>query len=113
MLAQMAGESNYVQPQPQTQPRGPTADDVAAAAEMSEEDRQGMIRGMVDGLAERLATEGGSSDDWARLIGALGVLGDSERAAAIWAEAQQVFAASDSDLATVRAAAESAGVAGQ
>ncbi len=90
---------------------GPTAEQMEAAAEMSEEDRAAMIRGMVDGLSERLATEGGPPEDWARLIGALGVLGEQERAAAIWDEAQTVFAESAEAMATLRAAAERAGVA--
>jgi len=90
---------------------GPTAEDMEAAAEMSDEDRAAMIRGMVDGLAERLATEGGTAEDWARLIGALGVLGEADRAAEIWAEAQGVFGDHPEMLATVRAAAERAGVA--
>jgi len=90
---------------------GPSAEDMEAAAEMSEEDRNAMIRGMVEGLAERLATEGGSAEDWARLIGALGVMGEADRAAEIWAEAQGVFAGYPEMLATVRAAAERAGVA--
>jgi cytochrome c-type biogenesis protein CcmH len=61
--------------------RGPSAEEVAAAAEMSAEDRTAMIRGMVEGLRERLYSEGGSGEEWARLIRALGVLGDPEGAA--------------------------------
>ncbi|WP_343115813.1 c-type cytochrome biogenesis protein CcmI [Ostreiculturibacter nitratireducens] len=91
--------------------RGPSAADVAAADDMSEEDRQAMIRTMVEGLNDRLATEGGTAEEWARLIGALGVLGETERAKAIWTEAQGVFAGRETDLATLRAAAERAGVA--
>ncbi|MGB5559429.1 MAG: c-type cytochrome biogenesis protein CcmI [Paracoccaceae bacterium] len=92
-------------------PRGPSAADVAAASEMSAEDRQGMIRGMVEGLSDRLATEGGPPEDWARLITALGVLGETDRAAAIWTEAQQVFAQAPEALASLRSAAKQAGVA--
>lgn len=92
-------------------PRGPTSDDIAAAGELSAEDRDQMIRGMVDGLSDRLATEGGPPEDWARLITALGVLNEGERATAIWTEAQQVFADRPDALATVRAAATQAGVA--
>ena len=58
---------------------------------MTDDERTEMIRGMVDGLSDRLATEGGPASDWARLIGALGVLGETERAAAIWNEARDVF----------------------
>ncbi len=90
---------------------GPDAADIEAAGEMSPEERQEMIRNMVDGLAERLATEGGGPEDWARLISALGVLGQTERAAAIWGEAQQVFAPEPGAIEIIREAAQSAGVA--
>lgn len=90
---------------------GPSSDDMEAASEMSAEDRQEMIRGMVSNLAERLATEGGTPEEWARLISAYGVLGDSERALVIWEEAKGVFAENPEALAIVRAGAERAGVA--
>ncbi|WP_375262267.1 c-type cytochrome biogenesis protein CcmI [Palleronia sp.] len=92
-------------------PVGPTAEDMAAAAQMSPEDRQQMVEGMVARLSERLATEGGAAPEWARLIAALGVLGDTERATAIYGEAQQVFANQPEDLALIEEAADQAGVA--
>ena len=107
-MAWFAGQPDYQPPGPMM--RGPSAEDMANAATMSTEDQQAMIRGMVDQLGERLATEGGSPEEWARLINALGVLGDTERAAAIWAEAQTVFAANPGALATIRAAADQTGV---
>lgn len=110
MLSSAAGV-DYAPPPAAGAAPGPDAADVAAAAEMSAEDRQAMIRSMVDRLSDRLATEGGPPEDWARLISSLAVLGDKERAAEIWGEAQTVFAAREADLATVRAAAEAAGVA--
>jgi cytochrome c-type biogenesis protein CcmH len=90
---------------------GPTADQVEAASEMSESDRQEMIRGMVSGLGQRLATEGGTVDEWARLVRALGVLGETARASAIWKEAQTVFAGQPAALAILREAAQAAEVA--
>ena len=90
--------------------RGPSAADVEAAADMTEEDRTDMIRGMVANLSERLANEGGTPEEWAQLIRALGVLGETDRAAAIWAESQTVFAGKTDAIATVRAAATDAGV---
>ena len=92
-------------------PRGPSQDDIAAAGEMTADERTGMIRGMVEGLSDRLASEGGPPEDWARLITALGVLGEADRAQAIWTEAQQVFAGTPEALAAVNAAAQQAGVA--
>jgi len=89
---------------------GPSREDVEAAEEMTEEERQAMIRGMVEGLSERLATEGGTPEEWARLIGALTVLGEPDRARAILDEAQTVFAGNDAALSTIGAAATRAGL---
>lgn len=96
-------------PPPEAAP-GPSADDVAAAQDMSPEDRQAMIRGMVGQLNDRLATSGGPPEDWARLISSYGVLGETDAARTIWTEAQTVFADSDAAMAMLRDAAQSAGV---
>jgi cytochrome c-type biogenesis protein CcmH len=109
-VASEAGEDNYVLPGTEAAP-GPDADALAAAAEMTPEERQEMVRGMVARLSERLATQGGSAEEWARLITAYGVLGETDRAGAIWAEAQQRFGGRAADLKVVRAAALQAGVA--
>jgi cytochrome c-type biogenesis protein CcmH len=54
--------------------RGPTADDVKAAQKMSSGDRQAMIRGMVDGLAEKVKQNPGDVAGWLRLARSYGVL---------------------------------------
>lgn len=90
---------------------GPDADAIAAAEDMTDAERADMISGMVEQLAERLATEGGTAAEWARLIRVLGVQGDLERARAIWGEAQSRFQDRPDALATIRAAADAAGVA--
>lgn len=59
---------------------GPNADDIAAAAEMSEEDRAAMVRSMVARLAERLEDEPGDLEGWLRLTNAYNVLGDLDAA---------------------------------
>ncbi|TCO69797.1 c-type cytochrome biogenesis protein CcmI [Rhodovulum euryhalinum] len=111
-LAWYAGEDDYTPPPlPEGEAlRGPSAEDMEAAAEMSPEQRQEMIRNMVANLSDRLARQGGSPEEWAQLIRALGILGDRTQAGAIWTEAQQVFAPSPEALETVRAAAVAAGV---
>jgi cytochrome c-type biogenesis protein CcmH len=109
-LAWRAGVTDYQLPPLEGAP-GPSAADVEAAGEMSVEERQQMIRGMVDGLSQRLADEGGTPAEWARLIRALGVLGESDRATAIWTEAQTRFADTPEAMALVREAAQAAGVA--
>lgn len=85
--------------------KGPSAADVAAAGEMSAGDRAGMIAGMVEGLEARLMAEGGSAEDWARLLTALGVLGAPDRRAAALARAEAAYAGDAPALATIRAAA--------
>ncbi|WP_298847481.1 c-type cytochrome biogenesis protein CcmI [uncultured Ruegeria sp.] len=92
-------------------PPGPSQEDMAAAAELSAEERQMMIQSMVDQLSDRLATEGGSPEEWARLIAALGVLGQGQRAIDIRNEAMDVFAGNSEALQVIDAAALQAGIA--
>ncbi len=96
--------------QPQPDQPGPTAEQMQAASEMSPEEQQDMIRGMVDGLSDRLASEGGTASEWARLISALTVLGDVERANRIYAEAQSRFADAPEQAAIITTAARQAGL---
>jgi cytochrome c-type biogenesis protein CcmH len=70
---------------------GPSAAQVGAAESMSEAERQDLIGNMVQRLSERLATEGGEPVEWARLIRAYGVLGETAKASAIWNEARETF----------------------
>ena len=58
-----------------------STDDMAAAAQMLPEDRQRMIRGMVEKLAARLADHPDDIDGWQRLARAWDVLGEPEKAA--------------------------------
>ncbi|MEO0371110.1 MAG: c-type cytochrome biogenesis protein CcmI, partial [Pseudomonadota bacterium] len=67
---------------------GPTDEDIDAATGMTAEDRAAMISDMVASLSARLATQGGTAEEWARLIRANGVLGKDDQARAIWQEAQ-------------------------
>lgn len=57
---------------------GPDAAAVAAASEMSGEDRAAFIRSMVDGLAARLEEDPTDVEGWLRLIRAYEVLGEDE-----------------------------------
>jgi cytochrome c-type biogenesis protein CcmH len=63
-------------------PRGPDADDLAAAAEMDAAERQAMVEGMVQSLADRLAEEPDDLDGWLRLANAYQVLERPEDALA-------------------------------
>lgn len=108
LVAEAAGV-DYRVPVPAV--KGPDQADVAGAADLSADERNAMIAGMVENLSTRLASASGTAAEWAQLITAYGVLGDLDKAAAAWATAQQRFAATPGDLATLRSAAEQAGVA--
>ncbi|MDB6176456.1 c-type cytochrome biogenesis protein CcmI [Paracoccus sp. Z330] len=113
-LAWLAGEPNYQPPAPAagsmpTLP-GPDQDSIAAARDLSPEERQDMIQNMVSQLETRLAEEGGTPQEWARLISSLVILGQTDHARDIWGEAQLRFAASAEALAPIRAAAQDAGL---
>ena len=90
--------------------KGPSSDDIQNAAEMSDEDRRTMISGMVTGLADRLANEGGPASDWAQLIVAYGVLGETDTAQEILNEALQLFGGEPKDLGILQQAGISAGL---
>ena len=102
-VARLAGINMSNQPLP-----GPTTDQINAASEMTKEDRKKMIRGMVASLGERLATNGGTMNEWARLIRALGVLGETARASEIWNEAKDVFSDNPKALNLLLEAAQAA-----
>ena len=84
-----------------TMPKG--ADVIAA---LPSDDQMAAIRSMVEGLAQRLATTGGSADEWARLIRALTVLKETDRARTILGEARQKFAAQPDDLKRIEQAGQ-------
>ena len=102
----------YTPPEAPSAAPGPSDADIAAAGDMTEAERTEMIRGMVEGLAGRLAEQGGPAEDWARLIGALGVLGETDRARAIADEAVEVFADDAAALDLIRDARDRAGIGG-
>jgi len=62
---------------------GPGQEEIAAAAEMSEEDRMAMIEGMVSGLATRLEDDPNDLQGWLRLIQAETFSSDEEALAAL------------------------------
>ena len=110
-IAQLAGVE-YTMPQiGNGDVKGPSAADIDAASEMTQDERMEMIGGMVAGLSDRLATEGGPPADWARLITSLGVLGERDRALAIFNNAMEVFDGDAGALDMIRNAGSQAGVA--
>ena len=71
-------------------PAGPTGQDIAAAQSMSPEERQAMIRGMVERLAARLDQNPDDKEGWTRLAHAYDVLGETDKAQAARARAAAV-----------------------
>ena len=79
------------EPQPSTNnPAGPTAKDIAASQSMSPEERETLIRGMVERLAARLELQPDDKEGWTRLAHAYDVLGEIEKARAARARAAAV-----------------------
>lgn len=68
-------------------PAGPSADDMAAAAQMTPEQRQAFIESMVERLAAKMKEEPEDIEGWIRLANAYGVLEKRAEARAAWAEA--------------------------
>ncbi|MEM9581258.1 MAG: c-type cytochrome biogenesis protein CcmI [Pseudomonadota bacterium] len=95
---------------PERAQRGPTQEDVQAASELNDADRAEMIRGMVTNLSERLGSEGGPVEDWARLISSLVVLGEGDRALLIYADAKRVFAADPGAMQLLQQTARRVGI---
>lgn len=106
-LAALGGEVPQFAEAPQGLP-GPTGADVAAASQMEAGDRQQMITDMVARLDERLASEGGSLEEWTRLVRAYLVLGNRDGARDALSRARGALAQDADALAALeRLAAES------
>jgi cytochrome c-type biogenesis protein CcmH len=70
---------------------GPSAEDVAAAEQMKPQDRDAMVRSMVERLAERLKQDGSDVEGWLRLVRAYTVLGERARALSALADARRAL----------------------
>lgn len=90
----------------------PSAADVAAASQMSEQDRGEMIRGMVGRLAGRLKENGGDVDGWQRLMRAYMVLGERDKAQAAAADARKALAGDPDKLRQIENMIRSLGLQG-
>jgi cytochrome c-type biogenesis protein CcmH len=84
--------------EPVPEATGPNADDVAAAGNMSDEQRSGMIRAMVTRLADRLHADGADVDGWLRLVRAYVVLGDRDKAKDAAADARRALSSHPDDI---------------
>jgi len=71
--------------------RGPDADDIAAAAAMTEDERRSMIEGMVSGLAARLEENPDDPSGWTMLIRSYRTMGRAREAEEALARARALF----------------------
>ncbi len=99
---------------PAAQAGGPSAEQVRERmkrmANMSPEERQQMIRNMVEGLEQKLQDDPGNLDGWLRLIRARGVLGEKDRAQQAYEKARKVFAGKADALSALDDAARRQGL---
>ncbi len=79
-------------------PKGPSAREVAAAAQLAPAERNGMIEGMVARLAQKMAENGSDVEGWLRLIKAYSVLGERDKALAAAANARSAVAGNSDNL---------------
>jgi cytochrome c-type biogenesis protein CcmH len=91
---------------------GPSTEDLAAAANMNDEQRAEMIRGMVGKLADRLHADGGDVDGWLRLVRAYAVLGDRDKAKGAAADARRALSSHPDEIKRIDDLAKGLGLEG-
>ncbi len=93
---------------------GPSAEQVRERmkrmANMSPEERQQMIRNMVEGLEQKLQDDPGNLDGWLRLIRARDVLGEKEKAQQAYEKARKALAGNAGALSALDDAARRQGL---
>jgi cytochrome c-type biogenesis protein CcmH len=93
-------------------PKGPSAREVAAAAQLAPAERNGMIEGMVARLARKMAENGSDVEGWLRLIKAYSVLGERDKALAAAANARSALAGNSDNLRRISELAKELGLEG-
>jgi cytochrome c-type biogenesis protein CcmH len=91
---------------------GPTAEDVAASAQMTPQQRDAMIHGMIDRLAASLHEDGSNVDGWLRLLRAYMVLGERDKAKAAVDEARGALVHDPQKLRVLEDAVKGLGIEG-
>ncbi|TMJ29079.1 MAG: c-type cytochrome biogenesis protein CcmI [Alphaproteobacteria bacterium] len=101
-----------VEPTSVSEPSGPTPNEMAAAAELSPEQRSDMVRGMVERLAARLQRDGSDAEGWLRLVRAYVVLGQRDEAQSAAAAARRALAADPEKVRRIDALVKDLGLEG-
>jgi cytochrome c-type biogenesis protein CcmH len=81
-----------------------------AIAALAPQERSAMIRGMVDGLSTRLDAQGGSAEEWMRLIRARMVMGEEMLAREALAKARKALSSDIPALSALDALAREGGL---
>ena len=89
---------------------GPTPEQMAAASSIPPGQQDQMVRGMVDGLAERLKRNPKDAEGWIRLMRSRMVLGETDAAAAALRSGLQAFGGDAATQGRLRSAAAELGV---
>jgi cytochrome c-type biogenesis protein CcmH len=79
-------------------PGGPSEEQIATALQLDADQRNAMIRGMVERLSERLARSGSDPEGWVRLVRSYMVLGEREKARAAVTDARRALATEPAQL---------------
>jgi cytochrome c-type biogenesis protein CcmH len=91
---------------------GPSDSDVAAANNMSDEQRNTMIRSMVARLSDRLHANSDDVDGWLRLVRAYVVLGDRDKAKGAADDARRALSSKPDDIKRIDDLAKGLGLEG-
>ncbi len=78
---------------------------IAAGQNMAQGDQEKMIKGMVDGLEQKLSVDANNIEGWLRLIRARTVLGETDKAKQALSKASQHFQSKPDALASINALA--------
>lgn len=82
-------------------PKGPSAEDIRAAQQMTPEDRAQMILGMVESLAAKLEDNPEDTEGWKRLLRARQVIGQTEQLEKDIVTVREVFADQPETIAQI------------
>lgn len=109
-LARVEGKPAESTAAPAETNRGPSQEDMAAASQLTDEQRNEMVRGMVQRLADRLKQNGDDLDGWLRLMRAYMVMGDRDKAREAAAGARAALAGDADKLRRINDVAKSLGL---
>lgn len=91
---------------------GPSREQMQAASQLPQGQRDMMVENMVEGLDRRLRASPNDADGWIMLIRSRMQLGETAQAADAWRRAREAFSGNSSQLARINASARTLGVPG-